>query len=475
MAITEDNEALLLAYVYGELPASEARRFERRLDDDAELRAELEGVRATRALLERGEAWALRHGLDAPPPHLVDAIVRAEVLERAPEVRSAVHARADALAPRNTPTTTARLSRWLLGGGLLAGATATLVVTLKLPAELATPASPETRTGAQTAQGIAAETAAAAAAEAASPVGSLAKAYEEPAPAPWGAEEQPPARLAAAARGVSTSPPLPAPPAEVASPPQEDTTTGWASDADGHSHPEPKRGAFRKLEARDQAAPAAMGAALAAPDLKGGGAPEQSDSAGALARAKASARAELRSLAPSASAPAEAEAGPNAAATGPRADRVSRPSPGAAARARQTELASLALATGERELARRNFFDALDACVRAEELDPHHALGASPVWGQMRALLALNRPHEAVRVARRLLRRPLGEADVATALRLGAETAEQVGDRAASTALWTRLLEVPAERAGARAALERLARGASAGAHAPAEAAAPQE
>ena len=53
MAFTDDTEALLLAYAYDELPAPDALLFEQRMNADAALRAEVEGIRASRALFGR--------------------------------------------------------------------------------------------------------------------------------------------------------------------------------------------------------------------------------------------------------------------------------------------------------------------------------------------------------------------------------------------------------------------------------------
>ena len=49
--LTDD---VIVAYVYGELRGDEARAFEDRLEGDPDLRAEVEGLMAARAL------WAIR-------------------------------------------------------------------------------------------------------------------------------------------------------------------------------------------------------------------------------------------------------------------------------------------------------------------------------------------------------------------------------------------------------------------------------
>ncbi len=132
MATTEETEALMLAYVYGELSASDARDFERRMGADAELRAEVEGMRAVHDLFGRDQEYGQRSLVDAPPPHLVDAICRAEALARPPQVREAMVKRA---APSSTWT--ARMARWLLGGGLVVGAAAAFLFVVTRSADKA--------------------------------------------------------------------------------------------------------------------------------------------------------------------------------------------------------------------------------------------------------------------------------------------------------------------------------------------------
>jgi anti-sigma factor RsiW len=122
MAVSEETEALMLAYVYGELPASAALEFERQMDADPELRAEVEGMKASHDLFGKDQAWGISAKVDVPPPHLMDAILKAELIARAPQVKEAMFKRD---APSSSSTSfTAKLSRWLLGGGLVVGAAA---------------------------------------------------------------------------------------------------------------------------------------------------------------------------------------------------------------------------------------------------------------------------------------------------------------------------------------------------------------
>lgn len=139
MPITPDTEALMLAYVYGELSESAARAFEEQLAKDAELRAEVDGLMATRDLLDLDVRYGEGAGLDEPPPHLFDAIVRAEALTRAPELREAAVAR---VAPVEAgPTWVHRLSTWLFGGGLAVAGAAALALFVTWSARDEAPAS----------------------------------------------------------------------------------------------------------------------------------------------------------------------------------------------------------------------------------------------------------------------------------------------------------------------------------------------
>ena len=129
---------------------------------------------------------------------------------------------------------------------------------------------------------------------------------------------------------------------------------------------------------------------------------------------------------------------------------------GEAERGRRLEQSNIALASAEREAKAKRWLSALDQYANAETLDHERALGATPLVGQMRVLIELKRPADAAQVARRLGRWDLKSFDVPTGLRLGAQVAEEVGDERLARELWTRLLDVPAHKANAIAALHRL-------------------
>lgn len=121
------DDALVLAYVDGTLAAPLRAEFETRLASDPDLRAELEGLRALRTLLDGDAVWGRDSAVDAPPAHLVEAIVRAEVAARPDEIRQAVAlARSSPEAMKQQPLW-ARLQSWWLGGGVVVGAAAAVL------------------------------------------------------------------------------------------------------------------------------------------------------------------------------------------------------------------------------------------------------------------------------------------------------------------------------------------------------------
>jgi len=131
----DDDELIALATGPGELQESLAARLEAA---SPEVRAEVASLRAVRALLDGDAAWGQSSGTDAPPPHLFDAILRAEVAARPDEIRQAV-ALAQTPPPAHKPLW-ARLSGFLLGGGVAVGAALALVVTMQRgDAEVAAP------------------------------------------------------------------------------------------------------------------------------------------------------------------------------------------------------------------------------------------------------------------------------------------------------------------------------------------------
>ncbi|MBI1948685.1 MAG: hypothetical protein HYS27_23565 [Deltaproteobacteria bacterium] len=571
MPLDETTEAELLAYAYGELPAAAARAFEQRLQGDVELQAELAGIKATRELFGRDHRWGTDAKVDVPPPHLLDAIVRAEALARPAAIRDA-----RAIAPR--PTLTARLSRWLIGGGVLVGATAALfivvtqsgrdavMVSMPTAAEPAPPAPPADQPMA--------------AADAPAPEGALAKNEET---AGDSVTEKADGKLAARApeplpdsfKALAHADEKPKP-TDDATDGERDRARDLTTEDRGGEALGFAAGSATSLggaagrsagaaPAKDAAEPSATTVARPADALRSvrvdapkgkaqasfGGADDEAlgfDTAGAVASTgsipaapppppakPAPVVASPTSVAPTTSAPrrtnapssppseapalaerpsvssldvitreeakaerrrlgdlrleqsekkkkAAKESAPAREVVGGKgaeqerqakapssyskaddakksADKAPGPTPAAQAgpeqkRALQSEMA---LMSGYRELKEGRALGALDEFRSAERFDARRSLGSDPHVGQMRALVTLKRPAEALAIARRLVTRDLAEVGVADGLLLGAKIAEDLGDLRSARELWSALVKAPAHKAAALAALQRLA------------------
>jgi hypothetical protein len=122
------NDDLIVAYVYGELRDDEAKAFEDRLEGDAELRAEVEGLMAAREMLDIDKENAEKFGFDEPPAHLFESIMRAEPLVR-PREMTAAAAAVERPTAGAEPTWFHRLRMWIVGGGaVLTGAVAVMLM-----------------------------------------------------------------------------------------------------------------------------------------------------------------------------------------------------------------------------------------------------------------------------------------------------------------------------------------------------------
>jgi|GEM_PF-1263574 len=110
------------------------------------LQAEVKALRAVKAVLADDASWGLASGTDAPPPHLLDAILRAEVAARPDAIRQAITVAAEPPAAKRL---WARLSSWLVGSGVVVGAAAAIFITIqRSPAEPVAPSSPSASTAA---------------------------------------------------------------------------------------------------------------------------------------------------------------------------------------------------------------------------------------------------------------------------------------------------------------------------------------
>jgi hypothetical protein len=141
-----DDELLLEALEATRAGNGAAAAATARLAHDKALQAELEGLKAVSDLLKADAEWGAQSGTDAPPPHLLDAILRAEVAARPDAIRSAVAAASPVGGAPAAPAASwwSRFSSWILGGGALVGAAAAVMLTVtRAPADVAAPKTAE--------------------------------------------------------------------------------------------------------------------------------------------------------------------------------------------------------------------------------------------------------------------------------------------------------------------------------------------
>jgi hypothetical protein len=492
------DDALVLAFVEGGLDADARAAFVARLQVDAALRAEVDGLVALRGLIVDDARWGQTTGTDAPPPHLLDAIVHAEVAARPDAIRAAARAGSRGADDSDGPRPWwSRAASWLVGGSAVAAGALALLVAVRHAETPPTPAAAVATTSVE------------ASADALTGGGR-----------PHGAarRDEEGTRLAEAAlQGAAPLAVRPAPtPAGAVAPGTTMATGGAATIAPPVADPARIAGglAAQEFEARKpaalQAAPnAAAVAPAAARQASAAARPAAKEEAAAAATDRAAAPARESSPSPAGrgvdawGAPDEAAdvapaAAPAAASAAAPADAAGRPS-GAGARAsmppapaiprtreeflarkavvdheskakraiadsferaRSVQTANEIQAAGERELSLGRAASALELAQRAETIDREGVLGALPLALQVRALAALHRPADAARVATRLLQAPPSEPLVVDALLVGADAAVAVGDAALARRLLLRALEPAnrdaARRATARSRLERL-------------------
>jgi hypothetical protein len=124
MNLTEEQQNQIISYVYGDLSSEERLAFEKVMAADPAVRAEVDGLQATRQLVDEDMDQGETHGFDAPPAHLEAAILHAETIARTDEVRAAV-----GNAPeRPVVGIWERFRIYLGGGGIVAAAAAAFLV-----------------------------------------------------------------------------------------------------------------------------------------------------------------------------------------------------------------------------------------------------------------------------------------------------------------------------------------------------------
>ncbi|HEY1099130.1 MAG TPA: hypothetical protein VGF99_09380 [Myxococcota bacterium] len=436
------------------------------------LRAEVAGLKAMRSLLDDDAAWGQQTGADVPPPHLLDAIVRAEVLARPDVVRNAV-------AASSSPTTSTpkawwqKLSSWAVGGGVVVSAAAAVLITVER--------APEVSHAAQKAD---AEAAPSAAAPLSTPTAATPAPTTPPADAlAFGSAEtgegkgaDGDARNAARFDGALVEPAAELAPAELAKQAPEAKPEAKKAEAPARDEAAAPKGSAPKdgyavadddaigglgLASRGQGAgggglasgpgassgaaknsvappPPPMPAAAPAPVVAAEPAPVVTPAAEArrVFRERLAEKADKAARArEEASAPAKAKA-KKSASLDDEHEAAPRPDFESAQRQRQVQQANDSLVTAENELAHGRFAVALDLAQRAEAL-AGGALGLAPASTSSRAYFGLKRYADAARVGSRLLQGDVRDPQVVDGLLAGAKGALQVGDHV----LARRLLE----------------------------------
>jgi hypothetical protein len=509
------DDDLVLAFVDGTLAGDALATMNARLQADPALRAEVEGLLAVRRLLGDDARWGQEAGRDVPPPHLVDAIVRAEVLARPHDRPAAAPPDARTMVPWWS-----RLSAWWLRGSLVgAGAAAVLLAVVTRPDLLRSDGDRPAQALVASAPGIdgnarEARTAEAAAAtpnaEAVPPpalqaaasvssdavrkneVASAANATEDGALAAAGQRQ---AAQALATRdegtleaggggwGISGL--------AVGANRATESAPGAHADDDGAAAPpldsRSSQGPSFKATSAEPSAPEAPPAAARAGFSRKDSLAEQTAPSDDLEKVRRQAREAASNAAsgPPARPSAEAAEGSSskAAASGDADRRSARAAPasrdeflrelalrkgdaksakGPAAlaelkRARVVESLNELYAAALHELSAGRYPSALELAMQAQASDSAGVLGGLPLSLQVRAQVGLQRHAEAARLAPGLLSSSPAEPMIVDGLLAGADAAVRVGDRALAVRLLRQALS-PAnqDRARRTAAEQRL-------------------
>jgi hypothetical protein len=453
---------LVLAYVDGSLDARERSEFEARLAGDPALRADVEGLRAVHEVLGRDRAFGEASGTDVPPPHLLDAILRAEVVARPAEIREAMGLLRD---PPQAKPWWARLQSFWMGGGVVVGAAAAVLFVVTRTDQLdRAPTAPSveatsTSTSTNTAEDAKAKKAEADPPKSAPPAKEGNAPAAEPPPPPPSSELQTGAPLDDETAGAPQKPrdakPKPAQ-AQLADATPQAEKDALAFDGDsgldlGNAGLGAGRGAG-PVPAAMPAAPSTPPSTTApAPTPVGGGfvpAKENARRITEVLKAKKQAKIEAERMAEQKKAPSTKSA-PKADAAN---DHYLTPTEAREeiARKKRIDDASLMLTTAERELASGNAKNALELAQSAES-QAGATLGLYPAALQARAFVVIDRPSDAARVGSRLLSADPADPLLVDGILAAAQGALAVGDHRLAERLLQRAL-LPANKDTARRA-----------------------
>ncbi len=130
-----DDDLLLAALEAAEQGAPLSAEAQARLKADPAFAAEFNALKDVSALMRQDAAWGADSGTDAPPPHLMNAILQAEVAARPDAIRQAIIAKDSPLGPARAWWQ--RLSSFVVGGGVVVGAAAAILITVQRAPEAA--------------------------------------------------------------------------------------------------------------------------------------------------------------------------------------------------------------------------------------------------------------------------------------------------------------------------------------------------
>lgn len=128
------NEELLLDYLNGDLSPEERAAVEKAFGEDPALEKSRVELKQTLSLLESDGEYGQSSGIDVPPSHLRDAILRTEALSRPETLRTAVAKWSADAAPvkikkdKDKSSKGSSLIAWFLGGGTVITAAAAVLI-----------------------------------------------------------------------------------------------------------------------------------------------------------------------------------------------------------------------------------------------------------------------------------------------------------------------------------------------------------
>jgi hypothetical protein len=428
-----DNE--ITAYLYGEMPETQVHAFEKRMQEDPDLLAEVEGLRATQEFLDADLKSGIENGADLPPPHLLNAIMRAEIIERPASIREAIIARSKKDEPWHK-----RFFLSLLGGGALA-TTAVVVIFISVNSNLDKAEAPASVTLQRPGT---AEPAAEAAADAPGADTGMLDALKD--------SKQDLAKLGG--KGMKTE-------QKAAADPALSEGRGAAGSAasgnigDGSSVAKKtasKMAPKASKRARTESGKSADSEASPLADARPADEAERDDDGAFKEEAQAEAPAKKPAAAPKRR-KAKAKTRATAPAPPPNAPASAGASQGSA---ESTESAREAMSRGNQALNARKYNDALNHFRQAVKLDTTGKQGVKPYVGMMKAYDRSGRTQSALKQQSRMEKASIKTPGAAEGLWLSAQIRERLNQKTQAVRLYKKLLKSNTYRARAQARLDAI-------------------